>query len=79
MAIYLNSQEAAEYLRYSIHWLQFRRCHGGGPKYIKCGRTVRYRKADLDAWIEGHGRRSHTNQDAPEPIPRKRSRPRVRL
>lgn len=26
---------------------------GKGPKYVKIGNAVRYRKADVDAWLEG--------------------------
>lgn len=29
------------------------RCKGTGPAYIKVGRLVRYRLADLDAWMNG--------------------------
>ena len=25
---------------------------GGGPKFVKVGRLCRYRRADVDAWIE---------------------------
>jgi hypothetical protein len=27
---------------------------GKGPRYVKFGRHVRYRRSDLDAWIEAH-------------------------
>ncbi len=45
-------QEAARYLRYSVHSLQRWRRVGDGPAYIKPhGRKVLYRKSDLNAWI----------------------------
>jgi predicted DNA-binding transcriptional regulator AlpA len=31
--------------------LEALRSRGGGPAYVKLGRTVRYRVADLDAWV----------------------------
>jgi hypothetical protein len=30
------------------------RSRGIGPRYIKVGRDVRYRRSDLDAWITEH-------------------------
>jgi excisionase family DNA binding protein len=27
---------------------------GTGPRFIKVGRHVRYRKVDVDAWLEDH-------------------------
>lgn len=28
--------------------------YGRGPRYIKVGRSVRYRVSDLDEWLERH-------------------------
>ena len=39
--------EAAKYLNVSHRTLQKLRVVGGGPKFIKLGRKVRYRLADL--------------------------------
>ena len=44
---------------YTIGWLEWAATHGGGPVMTKLGRTVRYRKADVLAWIETHGQRLH--------------------
>ncbi|MFC9517535.1 helix-turn-helix transcriptional regulator [Nocardiaceae bacterium NPDC056970] len=30
------------------HW----RAHGRGPAYVKLGNRVRYRRVDVDAWLE---------------------------
>lgn len=35
---------------------------GKGPIFVKLGRAVRYRRDDLDAWIEGN---RHTRTDQP--------------
>jgi len=47
----LTQVEAARLLRLSERTLERLRLQGGGPLYVKCGRSVRYRQADLDAWI----------------------------
>jgi excisionase family DNA binding protein len=46
----LDQREAARRLRLSERTLERLRLTGGGPQYIKCGRSVRYREADLEAW-----------------------------
>ena len=47
----LTQMEAAQILRVSVRTLERLRVSGGGPSYIKTGRLVRYRQADLDRWI----------------------------
>lgn len=47
----MNVQEAAHYVRLSAPTLNRFRTTGGGPRYAKLGGAVRYRKADLDAWL----------------------------
>jgi len=47
----LNQSEAAELLRLSIRTMERLRLTGGGPLYIKCGRSVRYRLSDLEAYV----------------------------
>jgi predicted DNA-binding transcriptional regulator AlpA len=47
----LSPSEAAEWLGVSKSWLAKLRLYGGGPRYVKFGRTsVRYRMADLFEW-----------------------------
>jgi excisionase family DNA binding protein len=48
----LTTSEAAEYLNLSKISLEKRRCQGQSPKFIRLGRSVRYRLQDLDAWLE---------------------------
>ena len=50
----LTEAQAAEYLNISIRTLQAWRVQGGGPRYSKLGRSVRYRQRDLDAFVEAH-------------------------
>ena len=47
----LNTIEAAEALRLAAGTLEKLRTYGGGPRYVKLGRAVRYRREDLDAWL----------------------------
>jgi excisionase family DNA binding protein len=48
----LMQSEAARVLRLSERTLERLRLQGGGPLFAKAGRAVRYREADLEAWIE---------------------------
>ena len=54
----LTNREAANYLGLKAATLNKGRCYGDGPPFIKVGRLVRYRKADLDAFLMGRVRRS---------------------
>lgn len=47
-------EEAARFLGFKEGWLAKLRMTGGGPKFVKLGRLVRYRRADLEAWIASH-------------------------
>lgn len=48
----LNTKQLAEYFGVSESTIVQYRLNGIGPKYIKIGHLVRYRKIDADAWIE---------------------------
>jgi len=49
----LNEHQAARYLGVSAAVLRLWRSEGKGPCYFRAGeKLVRYRRADLDAWIE---------------------------
>lgn len=56
----LTETEAAEVLSISVRALQTWRVKGGGPTFIKIGRSVRYRQADLESFI-GAGERRNTS------------------
>jgi excisionase family DNA binding protein len=47
----LTTHEAADYLRLSRRTLERLRVSGLGPKFVKCGRSIRYREVDLREWI----------------------------
>ena len=50
---FLNTGQAAYYVGLSHRTLEKMRVVGGGPKYRKHGRYVRYHIDDLDAWSRG--------------------------
>jgi predicted DNA-binding transcriptional regulator AlpA len=54
----LNGREAALALRLSERTLERLRVSGLGPRFIKLGKAIRYREADLEAWITAHMRGS---------------------
>ena len=53
----LDRKTAAAGMGYTVGWLEWSATHGGGPILTKIGRTVRYRKADVLAWLEANSRR----------------------
>jgi excisionase family DNA binding protein len=48
---WINTIRAAEYVGIAASTLEKLRCHGGGPRFAKRGRLVRYRLSDLDTWM----------------------------
>lgn len=50
----LNTRETGKYLKRPAGTLSQWRYLGRGPAYIRVGREVRYRKSDLDAWLEAN-------------------------
>lgn len=47
----LTQREAAELLQLSVRTLERYRLSGLGPHFVKAGHSVRYREADLEAWV----------------------------
>lgn len=58
-----TTEEAANYLRLSRQTLELLRLNGGGPRYAKLSRSVRYRRAALDEWLAAN-EQNHTAEDA---------------
>jgi hypothetical protein len=58
----LTERDAARYIGFSREFLRQSRSHGRregrtpGPPFVKVQRTVRYLRADLDAWLATHRR-----------------------
>ncbi|RWQ12518.1 helix-turn-helix domain-containing protein [Mesorhizobium sp.] len=51
---FLNTAQAAFYIGLSQRTLDKMRLKGGGPKFRKHGRYVRYHIDELDEWSKGH-------------------------
>ena len=52
LAPLLSSADVAELLDVSERTLEFWRYAGKGPAYVKVGKRVRYRPADVEAYLE---------------------------
>jgi excisionase family DNA binding protein len=63
MPTFLTTQEAAEFLKLQRATLEAWRCRGGGPRFVKLGRAVRYHRDDLSRWVESRTR-SNTSEAA---------------
>lgn len=50
----LFEADAANYVGFSTAYLRLCRSKGRGPAFIRVGRSIRYRVADLDAWLDAH-------------------------
>ncbi|MDH2313985.1 helix-turn-helix transcriptional regulator [Methylobacterium brachiatum] len=61
----MTTDEAAQRLGVTAGHLEKLRVLGGGPTFLKLGRSVRYEPADLQHWIATCRRRS-TSQTAAE-------------
>lgn len=47
----LTTREAAEVTGLAVPTLNKLRVYGGGPLFCKLGRSVRYRRVDLEEWL----------------------------
>jgi hypothetical protein len=50
---YKNTRGAAEHLDCSASYLEKLRVVGGGPRFVKIGKSVRYKLEHLDDWASG--------------------------
>lgn len=51
---YLTAKQVAQLLQMKDDTLYQWRRQGEGPPFIKLGRTVRYARADVEAWLRVH-------------------------
>ncbi len=56
--VLMTVREAARFLRISESCLNKWRLTGEGPPFIKLGAAVRYRRRDVEAWIDEQTRTS---------------------
>jgi hypothetical protein len=55
---YTNTRGAAVHLACSTSYLEKCRITGAGPRFLKIGKAVRYKLADLDAFAEARAHES---------------------
>lgn len=55
-ADFLTTEELAAYLKVPVPTIRMWRHNGTGPKGVRLGRHVRYRRTDVDRWIEANER-----------------------
>jgi len=48
----MNEQQVADHLNMSVGVLRKWRLFRNGPKFLKIGRAVRYRRRDVEAWLD---------------------------
>lgn len=58
MPALLTQDELSRYLNKSEKWPEAARFRGTGPRFIKVGRSVRYKASDVIEWIESQARNS---------------------
>jgi predicted site-specific integrase-resolvase len=54
LAPLLSSADVAQLLDVSMRTLEFWRYVGKGPAYVKVGKRIRYRPADVEAYLEAN-------------------------
>jgi hypothetical protein len=64
----LTPKQAAEYLKCSVCWLAQLRMMARGPAFTRHGRWLRYRRADLEKWIERGRVPAGAEQTASSPL-----------
>jgi excisionase family DNA binding protein len=55
--VFITEKEAAAYLTVSITTMRRWRLNGTGPKSFHTGDIVRYRREDIDAWVDTNSKR----------------------
>jgi hypothetical protein len=50
----LTEAQTSDFLNLSIRTLQAWRMRNAGPKFVRAGRAIRYRRRDLTAWMDAH-------------------------
>ena len=48
----MTPREVADYLRVELQTLHYWRHERRGPRTMRVGKLLRYRRSDVDAWLE---------------------------
>ena len=63
-----RTKDAAKYIGLKKSTLEVWRVRGDGPVFLKLGKAVRYRKTDLDDFVNARVRTSTSQTQAPESL-----------
>jgi len=58
----LTPEQLADYLATTTQRLAVHRVNGTGPRFVKEGRRVLYRRTDVEAWLDAHTRERTTGE-----------------
>ena len=58
----LTEREVADRLNLALRTIQGFRVRGGGPRFVRINRTIRYRPEDIDEFIRARIRRNTSDQ-----------------
>jgi len=64
---FMTTEQAAQFLGLRPNTLEIWRFRGTGPKFVKLGRAVRYRLADLEDFIQAQTRQKTASRDSQSP------------
>ena len=68
LTMLLTENEVAALLHVTVKALQGWRYRGGGPRFVKVGRCVRYRMEDLQCFVQAALRTSTSDPAHPPPV-----------
>jgi predicted DNA-binding transcriptional regulator AlpA len=60
----LTQDECAELMKLSVRTVERLRITGAGPKFLRIRHSVRYRPADVEAWLASRTVRSTSEENA---------------
>ncbi len=66
----LTTPEAAEYLKFTAGWLAKLRHFGGGPRFFRLGRKIRYTQDALDDWLDAREMGSTSEESYAKRLPK---------
>ena len=68
-AKYLKVSELSQRMSIAEQTLNNWRSLGKGPRFIRCGRLIRYAVADVESWLEDQRRRSTSDPGRAVEVP----------
>jgi excisionase family DNA binding protein len=66
----LDQSQVGDLLGLSVRTIERLRATGAGPVFVKVGRSVRYRAADVAEWVESCTRTSTSETPSPSTVAR---------